>query len=183
MAEAGQNGIGNGGNGFSGGGGFCNEYFFDCPQLCDGGSAGSNGRGLEDGVENGGNGTGEDIGLYHLEHWKITPGMGGKETPDGTPKLHCGGGGGGVLVNGVGPDRSHDQGQGEGYGGGGGKAREHGPKAGRGLRGVVLIEVFKATTTAPHSSTAQPSTSEAPRFLTQITYAFLIALIMLQHQI
>ena len=91
-------------------------------------------------------------------------------------------------MNGGGPVRDHE-GQGEGYGGGGGNKGTNTSiyphkYARRGLRGVVLIEVFKATTTAPHSSTAQPSTSGAPRFLTQIAYAFLMpCLLMLQHRI
>ena len=157
MAEAGQDGHQAGGcgglkcegNGFSGGGGYCNENFGDCPQPCDGGSAGSNRVASEEWPA--GNGTGEDVTLYHLEHWKITPGVGGKDTFINIAHWHNGGGGGGVLVNGYGPHRVHD-GQGEGYGGGGGSSFDshyHHIEGDRGLRGVVLIEVFKSPTPTP----------------------------------
>ena len=100
----------------------------------------------------GGNGTGEDLSMYHMEHWEITPGVGGKEMWESDPSCQLGGGGGGVLVNGVGPDRI-DDGQGEGYGGGGNHAVRNNKEVG-GLRGVVLIEVSKTieTTKAPKGS-------------------------------
>ena len=86
-----------------------------------------------------GNGTGENLSDYYMEHFSLTPGRGGEEY-EVAPYQIVGGGGGGVLVNGEGPTRPCAQtrphwpgGEGEGYGGGATDCT--------GLPGVILIEV------------------------------------------
>ena len=71
----------------------------------------------------------------HFENWEVTPGQGGVEHLD-RDGGHLGGGGGGVLANGKGPERRNYW-QGEGYGGGGGGGMNV-----QGLSGVVIIEIF-----------------------------------------
>ena len=110
VGYSGEGGLG--GDGYSGGGGV-NEA---------GGSAGGNGI---DGVHSsiakqwwlGGKGSGEDVTLLNMKHFKFTPGKGG---PKG-----MGGGGGGVMVNGKGPEESMYMHLGEGYGAGGGDGNGH----------------------------------------------------------
>ena len=62
----------------------------------------------------------------------LAPGAGGRHFPSGW----YGGGGGGVVVEGSGPAASPYQGQ--GYGGGGAR---YGERYGRGLQGLVLVEI------------------------------------------
>ena len=100
-----------GGDGYSGGG------YYDHA----GGSDGSDGEG-----DYGGHGTGEDVTKYQFFAFEISPGQGGRNAGS------YGGGGGGVLDNGQGPDGGN---RGQGYGGGGGGFSS-------GHSGVVLIEVF-----------------------------------------
>ena len=104
-----------GGAGYSGGGQY--DYGYS------GGYDGSDGGG-----SHGGSGTHEDISDYIFTTWKLTPGDGG------SPAGSWGGGGGGVLVDQLGPDA--DDYQGQGYGGGGG-----GYSPTRGLSGLVLLEI------------------------------------------
>ena len=90
-----------------------------CP-LCEsfnGGSAGGDGHGTTPDATFG-HGTREDVTSYHFENWKVTPGDGGLGLYDGDDTV-WGGGGGGVLVNGEGPERGTFLCIGEGYGGGG----------------------------------------------------------------
>ena len=61
-----------------------------------GGSNGGNGPG-----EEAGKGSGDDLSAYPMEHFTLTPGKGGAGL---TNDRFCGGGGG-VLVNGEGPER------------------------------------------------------------------------------
>ena len=78
-----------------------------------------------------GNGTGENLSDYYMEHFSLTPGRGGEEY-EVAPYQIVGGGGGGVLVNGEGPTIPCAPNDGQGYGAGG---------YCEGLPGVVLIEV------------------------------------------
>ena len=112
---------GDGGDGYSGGGGFGDRSH--------GGSDGGDG---DDGsLGSGGSGTGEDISQYVFDAWTLSPGSGG--VPDtGCAPYDCAGGGGGVLVDGAGPEASRYQGQGYGGGGVGGYHA--------GLQGIILIE-------------------------------------------
>jgi len=103
-----------GGDGYSGGGGY---------NKCNGGSDGGGGESGE-GESTGGSGTGEDITSYALQYYKLSPGAGGQH------RGFYGGGGGGVLVDGAGPDGPIDNGQ--GYGGGG--------THDTGNSGVVILE-------------------------------------------
>ena len=108
-----------GGDGYSGGGEYAREGYFGS----DGGSNGGDGE-----ASHGGSGTGENISDYTFTAWTLTPGAGGKYDDFDT----YGGGGGGVLVEGLGPAAFEVQGQ--GYGGGGGGLTN-------GLQGVILLEV------------------------------------------
>ena len=81
LAEPGRPGLDGGWSG--GGGSNCN---------CNGGSDGSDGSGA------GGKGTGEKLSSFPMDSFILTPGVGGQ--PNGS----VGGGGGGVLVNGAGPE-------------------------------------------------------------------------------
>ena len=113
-----------GGDGYSGGGGYVSGL------ECNGGSDGSAGEG-HDGL--GGSGTGEDIREYVFTTWTLTPGAGGVHY---NSSRCLGGGGGGVMVDGTGPHT--DQYKGQGYGGGGnGKTG-----AGNGLQGLILLEIL-----------------------------------------
>ena len=87
-----------------------------------GGSNGGNGPG-----EEAGKGSGDDLSAYPMEHFTLTPGKGGAGL---TNDRFCGGGGG-VLVDGEGPERKSPH-VGEGYGGGGGTSAQ---------AGIILIEV------------------------------------------
>ena len=131
IAEAGETGFPEqGGNGYSGGGGW--DVIRD-DDACQGGSDGGAGRG-----DLAGNGTREDVSSYQMKHFILSPGTGGESFHNG---FYFGGGGGGVLVNGEGPepDPYNAPYQGEGYGGGGNEAHccEDGS-----LPGVVLLEVY-----------------------------------------
>ena len=125
MAQPGQDAPGNsnGGDGYSGGGGYGYDY---------GGDGGSDGGDGEDGSDYiCGRGTGEDVSLYSFTTWSLTPGDGGQAYHG----HYYGGGGGGVLVNGAGPQASQYQGQ--GYGGGSSGWSFYG----EGLPGLILLEV------------------------------------------
>ena len=104
-----------GGDGYSGGGDSSNN----------GGSDGSKGDGTYEG-----GGSGLDISTISLKYNMLSPGNGGEH----------GGiyGGGGVLVDNVGPDSQNVQGK--GYGGGGGAYEYQ-----NGLQGMVLIETKSKT--------------------------------------
>ena len=116
VAESGKYGDGNdGGDGYSGGG--------RGDPGSEGGSNGSKGGGSK-----GGQGTGEDVTSNQFFAFDVSPGRGG-----GSYDMF-GGGGGGVLVNGIGP--GEDPYNGEGYGGGAGYLSTE-PRS-----GVVLMEVF-----------------------------------------
>jgi hypothetical protein len=105
-----------GGRGYSGGGDTSSS----------GGSNGSDGYG-----ENGGKGSGTNISEIPLDNFVLSPGDGGVNN------VYNGGGGGGILVDNIGPDSFEYQGKGFGGGGGGG---DFGDFA-YGLPGTVLIEV------------------------------------------
>ena len=125
IAESGEDGQGYyGGDGYSGGGGgggFSNVNV--------GGDGGTDGGDGVDGYYTGGAGTGEDISLYTFTTWSLGPGAGGQHD-------NYGGGGGGLMVDGAGPQASSYQGVGYG-GGGGGYSGSHK----YGLQGVILIEI------------------------------------------
>ena len=125
-AQRGQDGhgtlpVGTGGNGYSGGG----HGRGGGGGSTKGGSDGSDGEGSP----YGGRGSGFDISTISLEHHILSQGNGGE--PCG---YNYGGGGGGVLVDNVGPSSGTNQG--EGYGGGGAIAND----SGSGLQGMALIE-------------------------------------------
>ena len=83
-----------------------------------------------------GKGSKEDLGLYAMNQWKLSPGEGGEEYAVGDG-WYYGGGGGGVMVDGVGPERDSNN-TGQGYGGGCGGGTYH---YRNGHPGVILIEV------------------------------------------
>jgi len=115
--QGGDGGDSGGGNGYSGGGG----YGSGDPR---GGEDGGDGG---DGVYYpGGQGSRLDIRQIALRDFELTPGAGGEH------RSGYGGGGGGVLVNGLAP--AADQYNGQGYGGGGGDDRDGNP-------GCVIIEL------------------------------------------
>ena len=155
-----------GGDGYSGGGGFNKSHGHN------GGSNGGNGEGgsVYSGrriPNHGGRGTGENVAAYVFDHFKLSPGQGGryhKRTHTLWNPAYFGGGGGGVMVNGKGPTSHYVDkglsflppkyhptypGQGKGYGGGGGTC--DGPcgtidgkqwsSDGFGQSGVILLEV------------------------------------------
>ena len=74
-------------------------------------------------------GSGEDVSLYTLRSWQLSPGAGGEYYYNGKQF-----GGGGVLVDGAGPRPSNFQGQGYGGGASGGYYED-------GLPGVILMEI------------------------------------------
>jgi len=118
-----------GGDGYSGGGGWDN---------CNGGSAGGDGECRFDA----GSGTGEDVTSYKLDNYVVTPGAGG-EYYHAYGSYSCGGGGGGVLVDGAGPGvEGAMQSNGQGYGGGG---TVHKNTDYHGHSGVIILEIFGAT--------------------------------------
>lgn len=123
LAPAGEDGVDgsyDGANGYSGGG--SNGFGV--------GSGGSDGSDGEAGLGKGGKGSGVDISAFELTNFVLTPGSGGDH--------QCGGGGGGVLVNGMGPE--FYTGMGEGYGGGG---EGCGNNYGWGSPGAILMEIKK----------------------------------------
>ena len=121
-----------GGNGYSGGAGGGHPRFGGA-----GWSGGSNG-GNGNGYGRGGMGTGENLAAYTLDHFKLSPGQGGKYYHDSNDNnFYYGGGGGGVLVDYDGPSTSPWQGKGYGGGGGGNHSSEEG------LPGVILVEVVR----------------------------------------
>ena len=123
--------MGDGGDGYSGGGGGNIDP-------CDGGSNGEDGD-----CSNGGKGTGEDVASYTFNNYKLSPGDRGRYyTTSGG--YYRGGGGGGVLINGAGPPvRFHKSGikwsHGEGYGAGGTDHFDYDDN--KGNSGVILVEV------------------------------------------
>ena len=120
-----------GGDGYCGGGDYGHSR---------GGSDGSDGQGENSDDRWQGRGTGEDVTDFHIINFVITPGAGGGYTNEWGNS--CGGGGGGVLVDGHGPHRDDgNHNQGEGYGGGGYGRTSSGDTLMHGLPGVVLIEV------------------------------------------
>ena len=122
-----------GADGYSGGGG----YGYDSG--CDGGTDGGDGEDCYYGL--GGLGNGDDVTAYKMDNFVLMPGAGGKYYYNFTiSNYRYGGGGGGVLVNGDGPQRYSDI-QGEGYGGGGGPHKVSGVWHYDGLPGVILMEV------------------------------------------
>ena len=127
--EAGNDGYQDGGDGYSGGGAF------DGMNLggSDGGDGGSQGN------YNGGRGSEVDIRSLKFNNFVLSPGSGGSYEIDGDWREDYGGGGGGVLVNGQGPQEIVYT-QGEGYGGGGGDAVRD-MYYNLGHPGVILLEV------------------------------------------
>jgi len=107
-----------GGDGYSGGG----------ANGCDGGSDGSDGQ-----CFNGGKGTGENVSSFNFDNFQLSAGAAGESS--GFYGI-TGGGGGGILVDGKGPETSAmlDITAGEGYGGGGTSLQWGKP-------GIVLLEV------------------------------------------
>ena len=121
IAESGHDGTdSNGGDGYSGGGAHCD---------CDGGYEGGDGE-SGDG-HHGGHGTGQDLTALVLDNFILSPGDGGESKLVGN--LWVGGGGGGILINGEGPDENYYT-VGSGYGGGGGWGQQ-------GLQGAVIVEI------------------------------------------
>ena len=84
-----------GGDGFSGGGGYCHQPDGDCVESYSGGTEGGNGHGSSS-VGTFGYGTGEDLGKYRMNRFTISPGGGGGWRRG---EWQYGGGGGGVVVN------------------------------------------------------------------------------------
>ena len=89
-------------------------------------------------VNRSGAGTGKAVEEFTFTNWNLSAGKGGRYNRK--KDLNYGGGGGGILVNGVEPKAQHNQFQGEGFGGGGsglrGLMENH-----RGINGVILVEV------------------------------------------
>ena len=89
---------------------------------------------------NGGIGTDEDVTTYNFKNFELSPGAGSKPFEDG--QWYRGGGGGGVLVNGEGPEMFNMGNKaGKGYGGGG---TMHSFSLMVGRPGLILLEVVKA---------------------------------------
>ena len=134
-AAPGQNGAygGSGSEGYSGGGGSGQ----DCCKGGSNGGDGESGRSYGGGVSKGGTGSGEDITAYKMNNFELTPGAGGKHASQYNAYFY-GGGGGGILVNGEGPQMYSDH-QGQGYGGGGCQSLSNYG----GLPGVILVEVVQ----------------------------------------
>ena len=127
-AQPGEDGFSqDGGAGYSGGGGGGSDSSYQ------GGDGGQDGGDGEDGSCNGcpgGTGSDLDLSAIKLTRFSLTPGLGG------TKNAHYGGGGGGVMVDGEGPQYSvHD---GQGYGGGGAHLGTPGS-------GLVLLEIKPKT--------------------------------------
>merc|ERR1712181_188601 len=88
---------------------------------------------------NGGAGSGLNLSSIRLEQFTLSPGDGGKKHQQGN--FHCGGGGGGIMVDGVGPQDKDWVGQ--GYGGGQGGYNRESETPGSPRPGVVLLEIKK----------------------------------------
>ena len=114
-----------GGAGYSGGGAGFGDYIYG-----DGGADGGDGED-GDGKGHGGAGSGFDINSIVLTSFTLSPGVGGLKHYYNTN--HFGGGGGGVLVDGAGPQETQYDGQ--GFGGGRGWAE------GKPGSGLVIVEV------------------------------------------
>ena len=117
----------NGGAGYSGGGGGNYNYI-------SGGYGGANGGDGQDSAygDPGGAGSGFDISTISLTKFSLSPGAGGQRGSQ------YGGGGGGLMVDGAGPQKTvHD---GQGYGGGGFNQYVT-PGGGRPGPGIVLLEI------------------------------------------
>ena len=107
------------------GGGECSKKHLGipiskCPGQFTGGSDGGDGHGTGQ-WGNHGKGSGVRISQFSMQYFNLTPGVGGTQD-EGLAGWYTdvyGGGEGGVLVDGVGPDRESTC-QGEGYGGGAG---------------------------------------------------------------
>ena len=123
-----------------------------CAGSFKGGSNGGNGQpGIKPARASGpsGSGTGVRLDQFSMQYFHLSPGDGGTqdEGVELNSKQVFGGGGGGVLVNGVGPKRESTC-QGEGYGGGAGALLSHSIfkmnnfVGAVGLPGVILIEVY-----------------------------------------
>ena len=129
-----------GGDGYSGGGALSLQ------QGMNGGSDGGDGEGeemcIDCGLTTEGHGSGVNVSSYHLNNFVLSPGVGGVWSEHPGHYFHAGGGGG-VLVDGEGPQRDNDN-QGEGYGGGG-SSRTDSNNALRheGLPGVILLEIVE----------------------------------------
>ena len=117
-----------GGDGYSGGG----QFSAGGQVGYNGGTDGSAGEGSL-----GGSGTSEDIQQYVFRAWSLAPGAGGDHGECGFGP-QCGGGGGGVMVDGAGPGT--DKYRGQGYGGGGSGIVNSGYYTGH--KGLVLLEIF-----------------------------------------
>ena len=136
-----------------GGGACCKKMFgidvFKCVGSFMGGSDGSDGNGGWNRGGYHGNGTGVSLDQISMQYFHLSPGGGGTQDSgiETITEQVFGGGGGGVLVDGVGPERESTC-QGEGYGGGAGALVTHSIfKANNfvgsvGLPGVILIEVY-----------------------------------------
>ena len=122
-----------GGAGYSGGGGVyysSGSYF----RSGNGGEDGGDGYGTNEEPTNGwgGEGSGLDVSSISLQQFSLSPGVGGKVSGS----TNYGGGGGGVLVDGTGPQDTISAGEGYGGGGAGGV---HGAPA----PGLLLLEIIK----------------------------------------
>ena len=122
-----------GGDGYSGGG-----QYGELERGYNGGTDGGNGEG----EDSPGLGSTDDLSLISLNHYKLSPGAAGLFSVRNTDGLvdYLGGGGGGVLVDGQGPQDSPHQGQGYGGGGSDHPDQDH-PYEGQGAAGVVIIEI------------------------------------------
>ena len=131
VARPGQDGQGRdkGGRGYSGGGGQGKSG----DKKPTGGTNGGDGLDGNNSGARGGTGTGENIYTYTFNKWSLAAGEGGQDYEG------WGAGGGGVLVDGVGPPASVYQGQ--GFGGGASGFKTAGTNYGAGLPGVVLVEI------------------------------------------
>ena len=89
-----------------------------------------------------GQGSGDDLADYQMQHFTLSPGQGGDEIKHFVENAIVGGGGGGVLVNGQGPQQTNSY-QGQGYGGGGSETKSGLNPGPGGLPGVVLVEVVQ----------------------------------------
>ena len=117
------------------GGGHCPEAYCQSESF-NGGEDGGDGHGFVDQHSAYGQGTHQDISKHYMQNFKITPGNGGLQ--NAYEGKICGGGGGGVLIDGKGPERLNNQGEGYGGGAGGKEGCSHG------LPGAVLVEVVEA---------------------------------------
>ena len=127
-AERGGDGHGDGGDGYSGGGACYSAVYGD------GGTDGSDGccGGY------GGSGSGLSLATFSLQSFSLMPGAAGIKH-DHIHVVQMGGGGGGVLVDGAGPqDLLWD---GQGYGGGQGGYYEQVETPGSAGPGIVLMEI------------------------------------------